>query len=238
MGSPESELERYDYESPQHEVTVETFCMGRCPITQAQWRFVATLEQVNIALAADSSIFKGDDRPVERVNWHEAVEFCARLSQYTGTKYQLPSEAQWEYACRAGTQSPFYFGNTISSELANYQGTLVYNGGPKGEYRKETTSVDFFDAANAFGLCDMHGNVWEWCTDHWHDSYEGAPVDGSAWITENESTYRVRRGGSWNDPPRYCRAATRLLKTPDARPFDCGFRVCCLAPRILQPPTS
>ena len=238
MGSPESEPERYDNEGPQHEVEVEAFYMGRYPITQAQWRFVATLTQVNIALAANPSRFKGDDRPVERVSWHEAVEFCDRLSRHTGNDYKLPSEAQWEYACRAGTQSPFYFGDTISSELANYRGTTVYNGGPEGEYRDETTSVDYFNAANAFGLSDMHGNVWEWCADHWHSSYEGAPTDGSAWITESGRANRVKRGGSWNDIPRNCRSATRLYGRPDYRNFFTGFRVCCLAPRTLQPPAG
>ena len=203
MGSPESEPERDDDEGPQHEVEVEAFYMGRYPITQAQWRFVAALEQVNIALAANPSSFKGDDRPVERVSWHEAIEFCDRLSRHTGNDYKLPSEAQWEYACRAGTQSPFYFGDTISSEIANYDGTTVYSGGPQGESRHETTPVDHFNAANAFGLSDMHGNVWEWCADHWHSNYEGAPGDGSAWITKNEDAQRVRRGGSWSDNPRF-----------------------------------
>ena len=238
MGSPESEPERFYTESPQHEVSVAAFFMGRYPITQAQWRFVARLEQVKRTLKADPSRFKGDDRPVERVSWHEAVEFCDRLSRHTGNDYRLPSEAQWEYACRAGTQSPFYFGDTISSELANYRGTTVYNGGPEGEYRGETTSVGYFDAANTFGLSDMHGNVWEWCADHWHSNYEGAPIDGSAWITENEDAQRVRRGGSWYTFPRICRSAIRFNITPDDRDDITGFRVCCLAPRTPQPPTD
>ena len=238
MGSPESELEHDDDESPQHEVSVTAFFMGRYPMTQAQWRFVAALAQVNVALEADPSRFKGDNRPVEQVSWREAVEFCDRLSRHTGNDYRLPSEAQWEYACRAGTQSPFYFGDTISSELANYQGTTVYNGGPQGEARKETTSVDYFNAENAFGLCDMHGNVLEWCADHWHGNYEGVPVDGSAWITENEDAGRVSRGGSWDNYPRSCRSATRSITWPDDRDFCIGFRVCCFAPRTLQAPAG
>ena len=238
MGSPESEPERSGYESPQHEVSVTAFFMGRYPITQAQWRFVAGLEQVERTLEADPARFKGDDRPVEKVSWHEAVEFCDRLSRHTGNSYRLPSEAQWEYACRAGTQSPFYFGDTISSELANYRGTTVYNGGPEGKHRDETTSVDYFNAANAFGLSDMHGNVWEWCADHWRSNYKGAPTDGSAWITENEDAQRVRRGGSWLNDPGVCRSATRFDFTPDFRDFRSGFRVCCLAPRTPQPPTD
>ena len=238
MGSPESEPERSGSEGPQHEVSITTFLMGRYPITQAQWRFVAGLEQVERTLEADPSRFKGDDRPVERVSWHEAVEFCDRISRHTGNDYRLPSEAQWEYACRAGTQSPFYFGDTISSELANYRGTTVYNGGPQGEYREETTSVDYFNAANAFGLSDMHGNVWEWCADHWHRNYEGAPIDGSAWITENEYVQCVLRGGSWGFNPRNCRSANRYHNRPDYRNDRIGFRVCCLAPRTLQTPAG
>ena len=235
MGSPESEPERYNNESPQHEVSVTAFFMGRYPITQAQWRFVAGLEPVECTLEADPSSFKGDDRPVEQVSWYEAVEFCDRLSRHTGNDYRLPSEAQWEYACRAGTQSPFYFGDTISSELANYRGTTAYNGGPQGETRNETTSVSYFNAANAFGLCDMHGNVWEWCADHWHSNYKGAPVDGSAWITENEAASRVRRGGSWDGRSEVlplCHSLQRLRPTTATR--NTGFRVCCLAPRTLQ----
>ncbi|PZO46409.1 MAG: hypothetical protein DCF15_20305 [Phormidesmis priestleyi] len=238
MGSPENEPERYNDEGPQHEVTVETFCLGKYPITQAQWRFVTGLEQVERTLEADPSNYKGDDRPVEQVSWSEAVEFCQRLSRYSGKAYQLPSEAQWEYACRAGTQSPFYFGDTISSELANYQGTTAYNGGPEGEDRDATTPVDYLGAANAFGLCDMHGNVWEWCADHWHENYEGAPTDGSAWLTEEENASRVRRGGSWFNDPWYCRSATRNFLRPDDRFSYVGFRVCCPAPRTLQPPAG
>ena len=229
MGSPESEPERYDREGPQHKVTIETFLMGKHPVTQAQWRFVAALEQVERALEANPSRFKGNDRPVERVSWYEAMEFCNRLSHYTGNEYKLPSEAQWEYACRAGTQSPFYFGDTISSELANYRGTSIYNGGPKGEHRGGTTSVGYFNVKNAFGLCDMHGNVWEWCADYWHDNYEEAPTDGSAWLTDNEGERRVRRGGSWDHVPRFCRSATRFNYAPDHRYFKTGFRVCCIA---------
>jgi formylglycine-generating enzyme required for sulfatase activity len=171
MGSPEEEEGRDSDEGPQHEVTLEAFWLGETPITQAQWRKVAGWPKVERDLNPDPSHFKGDDRPVEQVNWHEAIEFCRRLSARTGKNYTLPSEAQWEYACRAGTTTPFHFGDTISTELANY--CAAY------KYRKQTTDVASFPA-NPWGLHDMHGNVWEWCLDGWHHGYEGAPTDGSA----------------------------------------------------------
>ena len=233
MGSPKNEPDRYNDESPQHEVNVASFFMSKYPITQAQWRFVADLEQVNRAFDSDPSGFKGNDRPVEKVSWNEAVEFCDRLSQYTGNDYQLPTEAQWEYACRAGTTTPFHFGGTILPELANYNCTQVYSGGTRGEYRQETTPVDEFSIANAFGLCDMHGNVWEWCADHWHASYEGAPTDGSAWANDDQAATRVTRGGSWILDPGICRSATRHYVTPVNRSSKIGFRVSCLALRTL-----
>jgi formylglycine-generating enzyme required for sulfatase activity len=161
-------------------VTLGSFFMAQTPITQAQWREVAGWPRVERDLDPEPSHFEGDNRPVEQVSWLDAMEFCHRLSQRTGWKYTLPSEAQWEYACRAGTTTPFYFGDTISTELANYDGDYSYGQSPKGIYRQQTTDVASFPA-NAWGLHDMHGNVWEWCADHWHASYEGAPVDGSAW---------------------------------------------------------
>ena len=244
MGSSTDEIDNYDTEQPQHEVSVSTFFMGKYPVTQAQWRFVSGLEQVERTLEPAPSNFKGDDRPVEQVSWYEAVEFCQRLSRYSKRQYQLPTEAQWEYACRAGTQTPFHFGETITTELANYRGTDdkeydwsgSYGNGPKGEYREETTAVTYFDIANAFGLCDMHGNVWEWCADHWHGNYEGEPpTDGSAWSTDDERASRVVRGGSWDNTPRNCRSATRYVIRPDDRNYFTGFRVCCIAPRTLPP---
>jgi formylglycine-generating enzyme required for sulfatase activity len=234
MGSPKQERKRSNNEEPQHEVVVSRFFMGKYPITQVQWRFVASLPQVNRKLKPDPSRFKGDKRPVERVSWYDAVEFCDRLSQHTHRTYRLPTEAEWEYACRAGTTTPFYFGKTITAELANYRATETYGDGPKGEYRQETTPVDHFGIANAFCLCDMHGNVWEWCLDHWHSNYEGAPNDGSAWLTDDESAYRVRRGGSWFDYPGICRCASRLNAYPGLDFNIIGFRVVCELPRILQ----
>ena len=233
MGSPDDEPGRLENEVPQHEVSVSAYLMGRYPITQAQWRFVARLDQVNRELNLEPTAFKGGSPPVEKVSWDDAVEFCDRLTQFTGRDYRLPTEAEWEYACRAGTTTPFHFGETITSDLANYDGNHTYNDSPKGKYRKATTPVDHFGIANAFGLCDMHGNVFEWCQDHWHDSYKGAPTDGSAWLSENENSSRVRRGGSWYGDPWYCRSAYRLYYTPDTRYYSIGFRVVCSAPRTL-----
>ena len=153
------------------------FFLGQTPITQAQWQEVAGWERVERDLKADPSRFKGPNRPVEQVSWHEAVEFCRRLSQRSGKRYGLPSEAQWEYACRAGTTTPFHFGETLTAELANYDANFTYADGPKGSIGEQTTDVGSFPA-NAWGLQDMHGNVWEWCEDHWHENYEGAPGDG------------------------------------------------------------
>lgn len=157
MGSPEGE--GTDYEKPQHEVIVSSFYMGKYPITQAQYHQV---------MGKNPSRFQGDERPVEEVSWDDAVEFCQRLSRQTGTEYRLPREAEWEYACRAVTTTPYHFGETITDKLANY-------GGHVGE----TTSVGKYPP-NAFGLYDMHGNVSEWCEDDWHGNYKNAPTDGTA----------------------------------------------------------
>ena len=178
--------------------------------------------------------FVAPDKPVVGVSWQDAVAFCDRLAERTGRPYRLPSEAEWEYACRAGTTTPFYFGKTLADELANYNASETYADGPEGEYRKELTSVNYFGLANAFGLSDMHGNVLEWCQDHWHDNYEGAPKDGSAWLSSDERENRVLRGGSWDDFPWFCRSAYRLNNPPGNRTYNLGFRVCCSAPRALQ----
>jgi formylglycine-generating enzyme required for sulfatase activity len=235
MGSPEDELERSDNESPQHSVTIQPFCMGKYPVTQAQWRAVAALPQVNRELDPEPRISKGENRPVGPVHLYEAVEFCDRLSQKTGRQYRLPSEAEWEYACRAGTTTPFHFGETITPELANYNGQYTYGAGVKGDYREETTPVGSFGVANAFGLYDMHGNVWEWCADQWHENYEGAPTDGRAWLDENDNDNqeRVLRGGSWDSNPSNCRSAYRNYYDAGVRNNYLGFRVVCAAARTL-----
>jgi formylglycine-generating enzyme required for sulfatase activity len=230
MGSPEDELNRSDREGPQHEVTVPPFLMGRYPITQAQYEAVMGTTP---ATQYDSDRFVALDKPVVGVSWHDAVEFCNRLEKQSGRPYRLPSEAEWEYACRAGTKTPFYFGKTLTTEVANYHGNYTYADGPKGDYRNETTPVDHFGIGNAFGLSDMHGNVWEWCADHWHNNYEGAPTDGSAWVTDDDKANRVWRGGSWYFNPRNCRSAYRIDYAPDFTSYFLGFRVVCSAPRTL-----
>jgi formylglycine-generating enzyme required for sulfatase activity len=242
MGSPPDEPENSSSEQPQHEVTVPSFFMARTPITQAQWRVVAGFDRVDQGLDPDPSRFKGGNRPVEQVSWDDAIEFCQRLSQRIGRTYRLPSEAEWEYACRAGTTTPFHFGETLSDELANYcaqdeeiEGRLykgAYGRGILGQYRKETTEVAQFPA-NSFGLYDMHGNVWEWCEDDWHGNYEGAPNDGSAWLeSSREETFKLLRGGSWNYGPGICRSASRGSYRRDGRSYDVGFRVVCMPPRL------
>ncbi len=231
MGSPEGEEGSRDEERPQHEVSIAQFFMGKYPVTQAQWRAVAAMPQVNQELDPDPSYFKGDDRPVEQVSWEEAVEFCDRLSAHTQRVYRLPSEAEWEYACRAGTTTPFHFGETISTEYANYDGRNAYGRGATGIYQGKTTPVGSFKVANRFGLFNMHGNVWEWCADHWHDDYQGAPIDGSAWVTGGDSDGRVLRGGSWVNVPEDCRSAYRLYSDLVNRDDHGGFRVVCSAPR-------
>ena len=251
MGSPLAEPGRSEDEGPQLEVKLESFFMGHTPITQAQWREVAGWqerpgEKWGRQLKTDPSRFQSkegqwktkvrlltdesntDNRPVEQVSWLDAMEFCSRLSQRTGRNYTLPSEAQWEYACRAGTTTPFCFGDSITSELANYNGNLAYGAGPKGIYREQTTPVGMFPT-NAWGMQDMHGNVWEWCVDHWYPNYHGAPVDGSPRINPEtkEEEIRLLRGGSWYFHPRFCRSASRLIH-PVSRYGGIGFRVCYL----------
>ena len=225
MGATEKELGKRQEETPQHLVKVKSFLMSKYPITQAQWKIVASFPKVNQDLKPSPSYYKGKDRPVEQVSWHDAVEFCHRLSVKTGNEYRLPTEAEWEYACRAGSKTPFHFGETIDSRLANYDGKYKYGLGRKGTYRKKTTSVEFFSYANEFGLFDMHGNVWEWCLDNWHESYENAPNNSDAWLDKNDQTNRVIRGGSWKNDPLLCRSAYRQYSIPTRKFKDSGFRV-------------
>ncbi|MEC4806542.1 MAG: formylglycine-generating enzyme family protein [Jaaginema sp. PMC 1079.18] len=254
MGAPAGEKKSKDREHPQHQVTLQPFFLGKYAITQAQWRAVAALPKLHRDLDLDPSKFKGANRPVERVNWRDAVEFCARLSVATGRQYVLPSEAQWEYASRAHTTTPFHFGETITTEIANYNGNESYADNPKGEYRKQTTSVGSFPP-NSFGLYDMHGNIWEWCADPWHGNYvggtpdyRGAPTNGKVWdeecndnryqnypdslasLLDNESTH-ILRGGSWDFDPWFCRSAYRYFNSyPDFRLNVIGFRVASISP--------
>jgi formylglycine-generating enzyme required for sulfatase activity/predicted ATPase len=230
MGSLNSE---HDDEHPQHKVILETFCIGKYPITQEQWRVVSGLPKIKQELNPEPSYFNGDKRPVEGVSWLDAIEFCRRLSKHSSREYRLPSEAEWEYACRAGTTTPFHFGETITTDDVNYYGDYPYGNAPKGEDRNESTDVGSFKGANAFGLYDMHGNVWEWCADDWHNSYEGAPKDGSVWIKDNKNyenieSVKLLRGGSWGNYARNCRSAYRFYYYSPVQYFNIGFRVVCV----------
>ncbi|MEO0967715.1 MAG: SAV_2336 N-terminal domain-related protein [Cyanobacteria bacterium J06639_18] len=235
MGSPEGE--GLNSEKPQHQVTIQSFFMSKYQVTQAQWKAVANLPQVKRKLQPEPSNFKGNDRPVESISWYDAVEFCTRLSNHTGREYRLPSEAEWEYACRAGTTTRFHFGDIITTKLANFQSNvgksvlLLIPFAGKG-----TTPVGDFDVANAFGLYDMHGNVWEWCLDDSHGSYKGAPIDGNAWLHKNDNLFLARgraiiRGGSWSNNPNNCRSAYCNSRDRSAgRNYvvnNIGFRVVC-----------
>ena len=213
MGSREGQ--GFEDEYPQHSGNIAPFFMSKYPITQEQW--AAVMEWMPLYRCV------GAKRPVDRVSWEDARDFCVQLSKKSGRLYHLPSEAQWEYACRAGTRTPFYFGETITTDLVNYVGEHTFLSEPKGVYRHETTDVGEFPP-NAFGLYDMHGNVWEWCADAWHDDYHGAPSDGSAWAS-GEPGYYVQRGGSWHEPPNNCRSAIRLKFRSIDRDDCVGFRV-------------
>ncbi|TVQ44252.1 MAG: protein kinase [Gloeocapsa sp. DLM2.Bin57] len=209
MGSPNSELGRYKHQEQQHRVTVPGFWLGKYPVTQAQWG--AIMGNNPYTYPNNPYSFLGEKRPVQSVSWNDCVEFCQKLSQKLGKDISLPSEAQWEYACKAGTTTPFHFGETITTDLANYNSEYFrFANEPVVQSRRETTEVGIFPP-NAFGLYDMHGNIQEWCLDQYHESYDGAPTDGSAWIDDanNHLLRRVLRGGSWNNLPRDCRSARR-----------------------------
>jgi formylglycine-generating enzyme required for sulfatase activity len=225
MGSPESEGKRYSNERPQHKVTVKQFLISKYPITQAQWREVASLSEVRQKLKPRPSRNGGKSHPITQVSWFNAIEFCDRLSQKTGKEYRLPTEAEWEYACRAGTTTPFHFGETITSNLVNCDNSRPYRSEPKGIYLEKTTPVGSFEFANPFGLFDMHGLVWEWCLDHWHENYNNAPTNEDAWLDSGENQNRVIRGGSWlNDQPM-CRSGSRLHKNASEMFKHVGFRI-------------
>jgi formylglycine-generating enzyme required for sulfatase activity len=233
MGSPETEVGRDAHESPQHAVTLQSFCLGRFPITQAQWHAIAQLPQVQRPLNLDPSNFKGKDLPVDQVSWHDAVEYCARLAHHSQRSYRLPTEAEWEYACRAGTASPFNVGDTITSDWANYDGSYAYAEELEGHYWQRTTPMEKFSIANAFGVSDMHGNVWEWCADSWHDDYQDAPMNGSSWQSEESESRRVLRGGAWYCLPSLCRSAQRHWDHVDQGGSGTSFRVACTVSQRL-----
>ncbi len=231
----ESLIRRYNWEAPKHMVKVPAFYMSKYEVTQAQWRAVASLPKVKIDLLSDPSSFKGSGLPVETITWEEAVEFCERLSIATGRQFRLPTEAEWEYACRAGTNTPFNFGDSIRSEWANFQGKFPFNNSPKGEFRETTVAVGTLGGPNAFGLYDMHGNVWEWCSDIWNESYEGAPTDGKSWDTGKIPYLRMIRGGAWDSLGGECRSNSRNRMTSTIRLNNIGLRIVADIPEQLTP---
>jgi len=200
MGSNES-----DSEKPIHPVTLQPFFVGKYPVTQAQWEAI---------MGNNPSKFKGANRPVETVTWDDAMQCCAKLSQLTGQQYRLLSDAQWEYACRAGSVTKYSFGEIIMPALANYDASGI----------KQTTDVGKYPA-NAFGLYDMHGNIWEWCEDVWHGNYQGAPADGSAWMAGGDLNRHLIRGGSWYNYVNNLRCAYRYRIDTTLRNHKWGFRI-------------
>jgi formylglycine-generating enzyme required for sulfatase activity len=229
MGSPASEPERRDAEV-QHRVTISGFYMGKYAVTQKEWTEVMWTNPIN---------FKGDNLPVEMISWYEAVEYCNKRSlkeglpgayrgsgvaiicDFTAGGSRLPTEAEWEYACRAGTTTPFNTGNNITTEQANYDGNYPYNGHAKGTYRKGTMRVGSF-TPNSWGLYDMHGNVWEWCWD-WYGVYSiGAQTNP---VGASSGADRVSRGGGWGSGGRNLRSASRDYDTPSDRYGSIGFRL-------------
>ncbi|MFM7614089.1 MAG: formylglycine-generating enzyme family protein, partial [Synechococcales cyanobacterium] len=216
MGSPNNESERESEEGPQRQVRVKQFLMGRYAVTQAQYEGV---------MGTNPSRFKGNNRPVEQVSWNDAKQFIRRLNEKTGKRYRLPTEAEWEYGARAGTTTPFSYGATITPEVANYDGRYPYGNAPKGEYRERTMDVNSL-YPNPWGLYHIHGNVWEWVEDYWHDNYNSAPTDGSVWDFGGDTNLRVLRGGSWfSRSSTFCRSAFRHRSYPDLRSSVYGFRV-------------
>ncbi len=233
MGFPSTSTYDGQYGN-QHQAKVSSFFIGKYEVTQAQWRVVASLPKVNMDLYTNPAFFKGDNLPVEQVSWDEAIEFCVRLSRKTGRVYSLPSETEWEYACRTETNRsfskgrtivdwinsnsskqrvetfPFGFGSTITPEIVNYNGSRPFGSGPIGINRQKTVPVGSLSVTNAFGLFDLHGNVEEWC------------LDGG-------SEYRVMRGGSWKSDGTQCRSASRRFEERDTKDSTLGLRVVCEA---------
>ena len=229
MGSPRDELGRFTNEGPERLVALEGFWISQTPITQAQWRQVMGSNPSNFI----ENRVDRDLRPVEKVSWHDAIEFCTRLREHAGRIYTLPTEAQWEYACRAGSTAPFHYGATLISELANYNANAIYSASERGVFRSQTSPVSQFPS-NDWGLHDMHGNVREWCLDQWQDSYDEKPSNTQAFIVSDnhkavvDETTCLVRGGSWHRSPRHCRSAVRDHAMAARVSSDIGFRVICI----------
>ncbi|MDL2355462.1 MAG: formylglycine-generating enzyme family protein, partial [Pseudomonadota bacterium] len=238
MGSPEHERKKameagsqkswLDRETPQHWVGIEQpIALGRYPVTVGQWREFAQATgwrpQGEFDWAAPGFV-QGAEHPVVGVTWNDAQLYLAWLSAMTGQVYRLPSEAEWEYACRAGTKTAFSFGDGIAPAAANYDSNYAYNGSARGIARKGTSRVGEF-APNPWGLYDMHGNVWEWVQDVVHDNYDGAPNTGRAWEEGGDQGRRILRGGAWQYNPRYLRSAVRNGSAAALSNGIVGFRV-------------
>jgi uncharacterized protein (TIGR02996 family) len=212
----------FEEEKPVHKVTLTRgWFMGVYPVTQAQWRAVVETEP---------SYFKGPNKPVEQVSWDECQAFCAKLTAHSNGRaaVRLPTEAEWECACRAGTTTHYHFGDVPSADVANYNGEYSWNGSPKGTNRKTTTDVDSFPP-NPWGLYDLHGNVWEWCADGYTKYTADDQIDPKRGMEQSDDNTRVLRGGSWRVYPQFCRAAGRRWIAPANRNDNFGFRVCfCL----------
>ena len=222
MGSPAGEPKRNSEEGPQHTVTfARNFAVGRFALTFDQWEACVADGGCN-GYKPDSQGWGRDLRPVINVSWDDAKTYAAWLSKKTGKSYRLLSEAEREYVTRAGATTPFWWGNSISTSQANYNGT-PYWGGAKGEYRGRTVPVDSFEP-NPWSLYQVHGNVYEWAEDCWHVNYQGAPADGSFW-TSGDCSSHVIRGGSWDYDAEYLRSASRLGYATDTRADWLGFRV-------------
>jgi formylglycine-generating enzyme required for sulfatase activity len=225
MGSPDDEPERTTWEGPRHEVTfARPFAVGRHAATRGQFAAFVNATGHKTSYQWRNPGFRQDDsHPVVCILWDDAKAYAAWLAEVTGRPYRLLTEAEWEYVARAGTLTPFWWGSSITPAQANYNGEYVYaGGGSKGEYRGGTVPVGSF-APNPWGLYNVHGNVWEWCEDTWHDTYDGAPTDGSAWVSKGSQSGRVVRGGSWVDNPWFLRSALRDRYTDEDS--GCGFRL-------------
>jgi uncharacterized protein (TIGR02996 family) len=209
----------YDAEKPVHRVTLTAgYFMGVHPVTQAQWAAV---------LGTDPSHFQGPNRPVEQVSWDQCQEFCVKLTAHWNGRgaVALPTEAQWEWACRAGTTTHFHFGDVPGTDRLNYNGSSTWNGSKEGKYRQQTTDVGSFPP-NPWGLFDMHGNVWEWCADQYAPYTSDERTDPIGKSESPDDIHRVVRGGSWINIPQDCRAALRNWNAPGHRLSGFGFRVC------------
>ena len=232
-------------ESPQHKVRVPSFAAGRYAVTKGEFAsfvrasgYRTEAEQRQGCLIMDDAKWKaeasfswrkvgfvqGDDHPVVCVSWNDAQAYIQWLNKISGKDFRLLSDAEWEYAARGGTQTAFWWGENITTSQANYDGSIGYNGGPKGEFRQATVPVNSF-SANRFGLHNVHGNVQEWTQDCWHEDYTGAPTDGSAWITGCKDDYRVFRGGAWRWIPAFLRSAVRTKTRAFGRSVYGGFRI-------------